>query len=107
MRRKVLWAPFASIQEMARLYVPAALGVTVRLIPNVWDNTAAVKELACPLILIHGLVDTVVPTAQGRMVLDAHASKEKRGVFVNGLDHNSSAVGRSSSMKRIEKRIED
>ena len=99
MRRKVLWAPFASIQEMARLYVPAALGVTVRLIPNVWDNTAAVKELACPLILIHGLVDTVVPTAQGRMVLDAHASKEKRGVFVNGLDHNSSAVGHSSSME--------
>lgn len=80
----VLEAPYTSVarrsQELYR-FIPAYY-----LVKDRYDSLAKIDAIACPLLLFHGELDTVIPIAHGRELL-AKAKAPKRGVFFDEVDH--------------------
>jgi len=60
----------------------------IRLLP--WDrfnNTAAIRHVHCPVLIIHGRSDEVVPWWHGERLYQL-ANNPKRNLWVNGAGHN-------------------
>ncbi|HHS93833.1 MAG TPA: alpha/beta hydrolase, partial [Rhodobacterales bacterium] len=83
----VLEAPFTSLADMsAHLYGSPAL---VRLLKSRWPSLARIAQVSAPLLILHGAQDSLVPPAQGRALLNAAASPEKRLYLVEGAGHTN------------------
>lgn len=80
-----LVAPFASLRDMGRLNYPK-LTWSGRLVGNRYDSVSLVHRIGCPLLILHGTHDELVPLSQGRKLFDA-ALEPKRMVMVDTADH--------------------
>jgi len=81
----VLESPFTNAAQMARkIYsgLPVDLLMTVKL-----DNIGRIGKVTMPLLVIHGVSDTVIPFAMGKKVFDA-AAEPKTFLAVPGGDHS-------------------
>ncbi len=82
----VLASPFSSLRSMAmRDGLPAVLA---GLMPDVWDNVAAVRGIHAPLLWIHSKADRTIPIAEGQAVFDA-APAPKTAQVIDAFDHNA------------------
>ena len=60
----------------------------VKLLPfDRFDNLAKIGRVHCPVLIIHGTADEVIPFAQGQ-TLFAAANEPKRHVWIEGAGHN-------------------
>ncbi len=80
----VLESPFLSVRAMARELLPSVPGV---LLPNPYDNAAAVARLSAPLLIYHGDRDAIVPFEHGRELFERAASAERLFVSIPGGGH--------------------
>ena len=80
----ILETPFTSVQDMAAEILPAPLAA---LLPPSFDTLTRIARVRCPVLVIHGDCDEVVPYAQGRRVFDA-APEPKSLLTVAGAHHN-------------------
>lgn len=55
---------------------------------NLYEGAAAIRRIDCPLLVVHGQLDDVVPIAQGREVFNASPAAQKQFVEVPGAHHN-------------------
>jgi len=82
----VLRSPFASMVDLAGLHYP--------LLPTRWllaDRYVSIERVAridCPLLVVAGEADRVVPYGQSRKLFDAAPMQVKRLVTVPRADHN-------------------
>lgn len=86
----VLESPFTSARGMARhLYAMLPrFTLTLHL-----DNLANVKRIRCPMLVFHGDVDRLVPTAMG-LAVAAAAAGPVEVVLIHGAGHNETyAIG--------------
>ena len=58
----------------------------------IFDEVDLVARSRAPLLIVHGADDEVVPIAQGRQVLAASASPQKRMVEVSGAGHSAAVA---------------
>ena len=84
-RGMALVAPFASLRDMGRLFYPT-LTWSGRLVGNRYNSAALVDRIDCPLLILHGVDDELVPLSQGRKLFDA-AREPKRLVAVETAGH--------------------
>lgn len=83
----ILESPFVSIREMARvLFAPSR-----SLVRTKYDTLKKVKRTQCPLLVIHGEQDEVVPMSQGRRVFEA-AREPKEFYAIPRAGHNDTYV---------------
>ena len=80
-----LVAPFACLKDMGRLLHPG-LTLSGRLVGSRFDSVSLVDRISCPLLILHGRDDTLVPFWQGRKLFDA-ARESKQLVAVEGAGH--------------------
>jgi pimeloyl-ACP methyl ester carboxylesterase len=80
-----LIAPFASLVDMARLVHPV-ITIGGRLVGNRFHSMSYVSRIGCPLIILHGSEDALVPPAQGRKLFAA-AAEPKQFAEIPGADH--------------------
>lgn len=80
-----LVAPFASLTDMARLVHPV-LTLGGRLVGPKFHSMSYVSRIGCPLLILHGAEDTLVPSSQGRKLFNA-AEEPKRFAEIPGADH--------------------
>jgi len=81
----VLRSPFTSLTDMGRLYYP--LLPTNLLLRDRFDSLGQIGHLACPVLIVAGDQDRIVPLDQsGRLY--AAAQEPKRFVLIRGADHN-------------------
>ena len=80
----VLRSPFTSLAEMARLQFPF---LPTFLLRDCFESLNRISRVDCPLLVITGDRDSVVPPAQSRSLYEA-ASGPKRFVLIAGADHN-------------------
>ena len=82
-----LVAPFASLRDMGRILLPV---VTFggRLAGNRFNSVAHIPRIGCPLLILHGADDALVPAAQGRK-LYAAASEPRRYAECPGVGHHN------------------
>ena len=81
----VLESPFTSAADVARgIYfgLPVGLVMSVKL-----DNIGRIGEVKMPLLIIHGVSDTVIPFKMGKELFDA-APEPKTFLPVAGGDHS-------------------
>jgi len=85
----VLRSPFTSMTDVGAFHYPL---LPVRwLLSDRFDTASRIAGLGCPLLVVAGDQDTVVPYAQSRRVFDA-AAEPKRFVTIAGADHNDAAL---------------
>ena len=80
-----LVAPFASLREMGKLFYPI-LTWSGRLVGNRYNSALLVGRINCPLLILHGVDDEVVPLSQGRKLFEA-AREPKRLVTIDAAGH--------------------
>ena len=81
----VLEAPFTSIAEVAQRhywYLPVRL-----MLLDKWDVSGHVREVAAPILVVHGERDRVVPTVFGRRFFET-AAEPKSALFHPEAGHN-------------------
>lgn len=86
----VLRSPFTSLAEMGRLHYPF-LPVLPALLLDRYAVIDRIAALRCPVLVIAGERDSIVPVAQSRRVYEA-ANDPKRFVSIARADHNDMAL---------------
>src|SRR6266567_3060988 len=81
----VLRSPFTSLTDMGRLYYPWL--PTNLLLRDRFDSLRQIGHLTCPVLIIAGDQDRIVPQDQSRRLFDA-VQKPKRFVLIRGANHN-------------------
>eukprot|EP00930_Biecheleria_cincta_P051092 TRINITY_DN3625_c0_g1_i1.p1 TRINITY_DN3625_c0_g1~~TRINITY_DN3625_c0_g1_i1.p1 ORF type:complete len:879 (-),score=131.45 TRINITY_DN3625_c0_g1_i1:463-3099(-) len=62
--------------------------VAKRLVSRLWPNEAMMKELHCPVLLIHGRNDTMIPITQSEKLWNAVSMKELSHFHTCDCGHN-------------------
>lgn len=100
----ILETPFLSIRAMAGTLLPTALA---HVVPQRFDNLAKIGKLRCPVLIIHGDRDEIVPFRQGRALFDA-APPPKYFHEIRGAGHNDTyIVGGESYFAAIREFVGD
>lgn len=86
--RLILETPFESVRAMAGTLLPSSLA---RMVPNRFDNLTKIAGLRCPVLIIHGDRDEIVPFSHGQ-TLYAAAPQPKRFHRIRGAGHNDTYV---------------
>ncbi len=82
----ILESPFLSVREMARIVFPfLPLGPFLR---TRYDSLAKITQINCPLLVIHGDQDEIVPYSQGQR-LYAAALEPKEFYTIRRAGHNN------------------
>lgn len=81
----VLQCGFANFPEVAGHLFGR---VAKRLVSPLWPNEAMVKELRCPVLLIHGRNDTMIPIEQSEKLWKAVTNKELSIFHTCDCGHN-------------------
>jgi fermentation-respiration switch protein FrsA (DUF1100 family) len=85
----VLRSPFTTLADAGRLHYPF-LPVQL-LLKDRYDAIGRVGSVGCPLLVVAGGADGIVPAAQSRRLYDA-ARQPKRYVEIPGAGHNDWAL---------------
>jgi len=85
----ILESPFLSIREMAKIIFPfLPLGPFLRIR---YDSLAKIAQVGCPLLIIHGDRDGVIPYSQGKRLYTA-APEPKKFYTIRGAGHNDTYI---------------
>lgn len=84
-RGVALVAPFASLREMAQRRHPT-LTLSGWMVRNRYNSLASVGHIGCPLLILHGAADDIVPVEQARK-LYAAAAEPKQYAEIAGAGH--------------------
>jgi uncharacterized protein len=82
----ILRSPFTSLADMGRLHYPF-LPVFDVLVRDRFDSLDQIRRVRCPLLMIAGQRDAIVPPAHSRRLYEA-ASDPKNFELIPGADHN-------------------
>ncbi|MBI5442338.1 MAG: alpha/beta hydrolase [Deltaproteobacteria bacterium] len=82
----ILRSPFTSLSDVGRVHYPL---LPVRLLlRDRYSSLERIRSLACPLLVVAGGGDRIIPAGQSRTLFDAAPVVAKRFVLVPGVDHN-------------------
>ena len=85
----ILESPFVSVPAMARALFPFL--PLASLFSTRYDTVEKVRRVKCPLLVLHGDRDEVVPFSQGREVFEA-AAEPKKFYTIVGAGHNDTYI---------------
>jgi fermentation-respiration switch protein FrsA (DUF1100 family) len=83
-RGLVLVSTFTSVRDMARLHYPV---IPPFLVPDAYPSLERIRGLECPLLVLHGDRDEIVPVDQARTLFAAAPEPKRLHVFA-GAGHN-------------------
>jgi fermentation-respiration switch protein FrsA (DUF1100 family) len=86
----ILRSPFSSLTAMGKLHYPF-LPVKL-LLKDRFPSIERVRQLSCPLLVLAGDRDQIVPAEDSRTLFEAASMKAKRFVTIPGADHNDDAL---------------
>jgi hypothetical protein len=99
----VLEAPFRSLRAIASFHYPFL--PTSILVRGDLDNVENVKKLRCPLTVIHGKRDEVVPFEHGRAVFEA-AAGPKEFIELDSRHNDIAEIGGENLRARLRAWVE-
>jgi uncharacterized protein len=88
-RALVLRSPFTSFVDVGRVHYPFL--PVAWLLRDRYPSIDRIAQVTCPVLVVAGANDSVVPAAQSRRLFEA-AGEPKRLLIVEGADHNDEAL---------------
>ena len=85
----ILESPFTSVKDMAKIAFPHL--PLYLLIRTKYDSMSRIGDVSCPLMILHGDRDEIVPIAQGRKLFEA-ARDPKSFYTIAGAAHNDTYI---------------
>lgn len=82
-RAVILQSPYKSIRDVAVHLV----GWPGWLVLNRFDNARLMPDLACPLLIVHGANDQLIPATHAQQLFDLCRHEHKTLHLVEGADH--------------------
>lgn len=79
----VLVSPFTSMVDMGKQLVGPLASITI---PDHYDNRAKISRVRCPVVILHGTADEVIPMAMGKAL--SQAAPGIKFIEVPGASHN-------------------
>lgn len=83
----VLESGLSSAADMAAVVVPWLPRFVRGLTKNKLDTVSKLPRVRCPVLVVHGDRDEIIPVWQGRRLFDA-AAEPKRLIIIEGAGHN-------------------
>jgi fermentation-respiration switch protein FrsA (DUF1100 family) len=83
-RGLALLSTFTSVRAMGRVHYPF---IPTPVVPDAYPSLSRIREIECPLLVMHGEQDEIVPVEQGRALFEA-APEPKRLHLFPGAGHN-------------------
>lgn len=88
----IIEGPFTSITDLSRKAYPYVPTYVIKsLIRARYESSSMVTDISCPLMVIHGDEDSIVPIDMGKHIYDL-ATVEKNFYQVEGAGHNDTYV---------------
>jgi fermentation-respiration switch protein FrsA (DUF1100 family) len=85
-----LRSPFTSLGDVARWHYPfLPVGLMLR---DTFNSEQRITDVQCPLLVLAGSRDGVIPEALSRRLFDAALQKRKRLVIIDGAGHNDAGL---------------
>lgn len=81
----ILVTPLTSGKDQA---TASGLGLISFLAGNAFDNRMKIRQVSCPVLIIHGTSDQVIPYSMGKQLYET-ANDPKRFVTIPGAGHNN------------------
>jgi len=81
----ILITPLTSAKAHAKA---RGLGFLSFLAGKAFDNLSKIQNIRCPLLVVHGTKDEILPFSMGREIVD-RANAEKSFVIIEGAGHNN------------------
>jgi pimeloyl-ACP methyl ester carboxylesterase len=91
-RAVTLISTVASARNQAAAEIPWLPQVVLDNLPSPFDAEGSIGLARCPVVVIHGVDDDVVPLAEARKVYDAAPGRRKRFIEVPTADHGLMGV---------------
>jgi uncharacterized protein len=86
----ILRSPFTSMTDVGRLHYPL---LPVRwLLRDRYASIEAIARVSCPVLVIAGDRDGIIPVEQSRRLYEAVPGSAKTLLIVRGADHNDEAL---------------
>jgi fermentation-respiration switch protein FrsA (DUF1100 family) len=89
----ILVAPLTSGADQAKA---SGLGLISFMAGDSFNNIGKIKDVLCPVLIIHGSKDNVIPIAMGATIFEKVRSK-KKFVEIKGANHNNLSTKFSSA----------
>ena len=86
----ILRSPFTSLTDVAGMHYPY-LPVRILLVDR-FPSLDRIAGLTCPLLIIAGDLDRIVPEKLSRTLYEAAPVRDKRYLLVEGVGHNASEL---------------
>jgi pimeloyl-ACP methyl ester carboxylesterase len=83
-RGLILLSTFTSVRDMGRVHYPI---IPTPLVPDAYPSLRRIRDLKCPLLVMHGDRDEIVPVKQGRALYEAAPGPKRLHLFP-GAGHN-------------------
>lgn len=87
----VLESGLSSAADMAAVVMPWLPRFVRGLTKNKLDTVSKLPRVRCPVLVVHGDRDTIIPVAQGRRLFEA-APEPKRLLIIEGAGHNDLSI---------------
>ena len=91
----VLRSPFTSLGDVGQLHYPFL--PVKRLLRDRFPSLERMPRIACPVVVVAGSNDSIIPIAQSRAIFDA-ARGPKSWTVIEGADHNDAALVHGSAV---------
>jgi fermentation-respiration switch protein FrsA (DUF1100 family) len=82
----ILRSPFTSLVDVGRVHYPW-LPVSL-LLADRYPSVERIRAVSCPLLVVAGTADRIVPIEQSRALFDAAPRTMKRFIAIDGAGHN-------------------
>lgn len=89
----ILVAPLTSGADQAKA---SGLGLISFLAGDSFNNIGKIEDVLCPVLILHGSRDDIIPIAMGEAIFEKVRSK-KKFVEIKGANHNNLSAGYSSA----------
>ena len=83
----ILECPVSSIPELAKSVSPWRFLPVEKFIHNRFDALKRIREVSCPILVMHSEFDEIVPMESGKALYDS-AQGQKRFYVIKGAPHN-------------------
>ena len=87
----VLESGFSSAADMAAVIMPWLPRFVTGLMKNKLDTVSKLPRVRCPVLVVHGDRDTIIPVAHGQKLFDA-APEPRRLIIIERAGHNDLSI---------------